>query len=100
MFDHEPFQLYNVAYLIVAYPQKIFHNLAKMRNFRFFVTSFSVQRCCFGANVCTPRLMLIEYLSAVPLMQSMCRKMLAFRRQSKTQRNMLYIPTEKGPKLA
>ena len=29
---------------------KIFHNLEKMQNFRFSVT-FSIQRCCFWANV-------------------------------------------------
>ena len=41
---------------------KKIHNLATMRNFRFSVTSFSIQRCCFVPTY-TSRLVLIEFLS-------------------------------------
>jgi len=36
---------------LVADPRKFYHNLAKMRSFRFSVTPFSILQCCFGADV-------------------------------------------------
>jgi len=43
MFDDEPFQLNDIAYLKLSLTRgKCFHNMAKLRNFRFSVTPFSV----------------------------------------------------------
>jgi len=47
MFDHEPFQLYDIC----RRPEEIFFTIRrKMRDFRFSVTSCSVQRYCFGGQ--------------------------------------------------
>jgi len=51
MSDHEPFQLYNIAYLICRRPAGIFcSQFGKNAKFQM-MTLFSVQRCYFGANL-------------------------------------------------
>jgi len=63
MFNHEKFRLYNVPYLICRQP---------MGNFRFSLTLLAYGDVVLGPT-CTSRLVLIEHLFAVLLMQSSCR---------------------------
>jgi len=87
----------SIAYLTCRWPAIFFHDLSKMRNFRFSVTPISLQQCCFWADMyifsCADRAFISGSTDAIGV------QMDAGIQKIRCKLNMLHHPHRKRPKM-